>query len=469
MDDSVTDPTNNRPAWRLVGTVALGTLLNPLNSSMISVALVRLSDDFDVNLPTVTWVVSGFYLAGGVGQPFMGRLVDMFGPRRIFCSGLVIVLISVLAAVWAPTFGWLVAARVTQAIGTSAAYPAGLSLFRHSTRGPAAPAEALGVLSIANGASAALGPTLGGFLILVADWPAIFLVNVPIAVVALVAALIWMPRGAEALARSRGPRSVRGVLARVDIPGMILFSGTLTGFLSFLLSLGSGPRWPLLALIPVTGAVWYWYERRTSDPFVNVRMLSENPRLARVYAQFAAINVVFYSVFFGMPAWLEEARGLNPGQVGLLMLPLAGLSAVATPVAAWLTRRSGSGLTILAGTAGLSGSTLVLLALSSQASLWLIALAMTLFGVPTAFNNLGFQAALYEAAPTSDIGAAAGLFQTFRYVGSVLSTSVLGVIFGQAVTTGGLHAIAIVIAAMSFVLLGVSLYEVVSRKPAAHS
>src|SRR5436305_7915560 len=92
----------------LVGTIMLGTLLNPLNSSMIAVALVRLSDDFGVTLATASWLVSAFYIAAAVGQPLMGRLADLFGPKRVFCAGWVLVAASGALAPLAPGFGWLV-------------------------------------------------------------------------------------------------------------------------------------------------------------------------------------------------------------------------------------------------------------------------------------------------------------------------------------------------------------------------
>src|SRR5579859_1963930 len=94
---------------RVVFAIVLGTLLNPLNSSMIAVALVTLHHDFDVDLGTSTWLISGFYLAGAIGQPLMGRLADLLGARRVFLTGLTVALLVSIAAPFSPTFGWLVA------------------------------------------------------------------------------------------------------------------------------------------------------------------------------------------------------------------------------------------------------------------------------------------------------------------------------------------------------------------------
>src|SRR5437764_5816029 len=115
---------------RVVFAIVLGTLLNPLNSSMIAVALVTLHLDFGIDLGTSTWLISGFYIAGAVGQPLMGRLADLMGPRRVFLTGVTVAGDVALIAPLSPNFGALVAIRVVQAFATSTAYPSGLGMIR---------------------------------------------------------------------------------------------------------------------------------------------------------------------------------------------------------------------------------------------------------------------------------------------------------------------------------------------------
>src|SRR5919197_1650931 len=133
-----------RPGRRLVGAVLAGTLLNPLNSSMIAVALVLIQSHFRVSVATVSWLLSGFSLAAAVAQPLMGRFSDLFGPRRIFCTGLLVVGVASALAPLAPAFGWLIACRMLQALGTSAAYPAGLAIMRAVAPQGKTPAGTLG-------------------------------------------------------------------------------------------------------------------------------------------------------------------------------------------------------------------------------------------------------------------------------------------------------------------------------------
>ncbi len=443
-------PTSRIPASILL-TIAAGTLLNPLNSSMISVALVTIGKNFNVGIAAVTWLVSGFYLAAAVGQPLMGRLADMFGPRRIFLVGLALVLAAGVAGTFAPNLGFLIAVRVLQAFGTSAAFPAGIAMMRRiSGSGGRPPAAALGVISIAANVSAALGPTLGGSIISFSSWRGLFVANIAIAGVGILLALRYLPAHLSIPEEDRRKTGGRGGLG-LDIPGILLFGGTLTSLLVFLLSLSHIPRWIFLAAALLLALGFLVRERTTPTPFIDFSMFRGG--LGRVYATYATVNTVFYSMFFGLPLWLEQAGGYSPGVVGLLMLPFAGLGVAATPVAARLVRTRGVRLVLGIGMATMGAGTSILLLLGSGTPVVAILGITVVLGVPNAFNNLGLQAALFEAAPREKIGAASGLFQTFRYVGTFLSSALLGIVFGGKADDSGMHILAAVLVAISLALL----------------
>jgi MFS family permease len=394
---------------RIVGGLAVGNLLNPLNSSMIAVALVNLSADFGVPLATVTWVVSAFYIGGGIGMPLMGQLADRFGARRVLAAGLVLVGITSGLAPVAPSLAVLVGLRVFQAVGTSAPYPAALAIFRRLDARGRAPAGALGAISITNSVSSALGPVLGGALVALAGWQAIFVANVPLVIVALVLALVWLPPDA---ARA-GPRRRDADPAEQNNRG-----GT--------------------AEQPARVSAW--------------RLLRSKPLLS-VYAQFAAVNLVFYAVFYGLPLWLEQTRHYAPDATGLLLLPVAGIGIGATPIAARLITQRGPRPALLVGSGVLLAGSVLLFAFDDQTPVLVLLAVGAVLGVPNGFNNLGLQAALYEAATANQIGAAAGALQTCRYIGAVAATAIIGAVFGAEATSGSLHVLALVMAATSAALV----------------
>ena len=431
---------------RVIFAIVLGTLLNPLNSSMIAVALVTVHHEFNVDLGSSTWLISGFYLTGAVAQPLMGRLADLLGARRVFLTGLSIAGVIAFLAPVSPSFGWLVAARVVQAFATSAAYPSGLGMIRAASGARGIPAQALATMSVAASVSAALGPTVGGLILSVAGWQGIFLVNVPITAIGIVLALRWLPAPAPADAASAG-------LEALDVPGVILFAATLTSMLGGLLSLGSTQSWVLLAGVPFLALLLALRELRAASPFFDLRLLGANPVLIGIFLQFAAVTFVFYTFFFGLPIWLEEIRGFDARAAGLLILPVSGLGVVATPIAAALISRRGTRSALVIGSTVLcAGSALLLTFGPSTPLVGLIGVAIVL-GVPNGFNNMGLQAALYEAAPPARLSWAGGQFQTFRYIGAILSSTLLGAVFKQGATTEGLHAMAVLLVVVSIALV----------------
>jgi MFS family permease len=434
---------------RVLAAILLGTVLNPLNSSMIAVALVRIGNDFDVGIVSLSWLISSFYLVAAVGQSVLGRLADQFGPRRLQCIGFVLVGIAGALGAFAPSFGWLIAARFLLAIGTSAGFPAGLALLRNASGGHRPSPSTLAAITIAGSSTAALGPVLGGGLVALASWPAIFLVNVVFAAIALPLALRWLPRDPQ----HAGGVSLALVRRIVDVPGIFSFTVLLASLLALLLSLADTPLWWLAPVGLLAGVVLVVNDRRREDPFLDVRMLAANRVLLGVCLQYLLVNVVAFGVFFGLPLWLEAARGYSSGETGLLVVPLAGVAVIATPLAARLVSRAGIRPALVAGGCAMVAGTLLLLTFSASTPVIGIVAVAVVLGIPIGFNNLGLQSALYVAADPERTGAAAGLFQTCRFIGAVLSTSLLGIVFADGVDSARLHEFALVLAAVSAVVL----------------
>jgi MFS family permease len=455
-----------RTGPRTVAALITGTTLNPLNSSMIAVALVDVQRDLGVSTVTATWLVSAFYLAAAVGQPLTGRLADLLGPRRLFVGGMALTGLTGALAPFVPSFGWLVALRVLQALGTSPMYPSALAVLRGADPSGRPPARELGALSIAAYTSTGIGPVLGGILVTLAGWRAIFVVNVPLAVLGVVAALIWIPKdaGAAAAPVAGGPPATptwRGALRRMDLPAVAAFVVALTCLLAFLLSITD--RWWLLAPFAATALLFARRELRTAEPFVDLRLLARGGRLLSVFGRFTVVNIVFYSMFFGLPLWLEHVRNASPEAAGLLLLPVAALGAATTPLVARSIERSGPRPAMFIGAVSLTVGSLLLLPLGPATPTIAVVGVGLVLGVPNAFNNLGLQTALYQAAPPERMASSGGLFQTCRYLGAILSMALLGGIYGRSVTTSGFHAIAVVMSVLGAALV---VWTLVAGRPA---
>jgi MFS family permease len=430
----------------LLAAVACGILLNPLNSSMIAVALAPLRGAFDAGFHAAAWLIAAFYLASAVGQPVMGRLADLFGHRRLFVAGLLVVALASGLAALSTSLGQLVACRSLQALGSSALFPAGMGIVRRTIhrRQP----QALGVIAVFASTSAAIGPTLGGFLVAWQDWHAIFLVNLPMVALGLGLALAVLPPDP--------PREPSGGLRALDLPGVGLFALALGTGLAFLQSLSAGVAWWALPAALAAAGLFRARELRARPPFVDLRALRRNGPLLGVYLRFALVNVVFYSVFFGIPSFLEEARGDSPERAGVIMLAIAGIGIVVTPPAARVADRRGPRPILLAGALAMCAGTAALLAIGASTGVGWLVLVLAVLGAGAGLNNLALQVGLQRAAGQHEIAAASGLFMTARFTGTMLSASLLAIAFGQRVGTAQLHVLAAALLGASVLALALA-------------
>ncbi|MEV5506761.1 MFS transporter [Streptomyces orinoci] len=427
--------------------MVIGSMLNPVNSTMISTALVPIGRAFQAGASATVWLIAGLYMASSVAQPAMGRVADRLGARRVYLTGLVLVGLAGAGGLLARSLGELIAVRVLIGIGTSAAYPAAMAMIRSQSArlGVETPGRVLGSLTIAALSSAALGPVLGGLLVGVAGWRAVFGVNLPLAAAGLVLTLLWLPKDEPP---RTGPDR-RGGWAALDPLGVLLFTGTLLPVMFFLLRLRQLP-WPLLALGLVMGTALTFWERRARQPFLDVRMLAANRPLVRTYLRCGAAYLVIYCILYGYTQWLEESRGYSALMTGVLMLPMCVMAALCSALAARRRRVRGP---LLAGTAAMVAASAALVFAGPGTPVWLLVAIGLVFGLPNGLNAVGNQAAMYVQTPAEQTGTAAGLFRTAQYQGAIASSSLIGLLYGQRASTGGLHTVAVVLSVLGGVLL----------------
>ena len=436
---------------RFVLPLALGSSLNPINSTTIATALVPISQDFHASVAQTGWLIAGLYLTSAVAQPTMGRLADLLGARRVYIVSLLLVALAGVAGRWAPSRGWLVVVRVMLGIGTSGAYPSAMRLFRERAEqsGSAPPRIAMGVLSFTGIATSAVGPVLGGVLTGAFGWHAIFTVNIPLALFTLVMVLAWVPVDP--------PRHLpRGALVReLDLIGIGLFAGMLLALMTFLMDL-EHPRWAMLPVAAALCVLLVVHSLRRPEPFLDLRMLARHLPLTVTYLRAMAVFTTVYCVFYGFAQWLESAAGYSAATAGLATLPLSIVGGVASILGA--RTRGLRGPFLLAFAASILGC-ICLLCLTSASPLWLIAAAVAFFGVPQGLASTSTQAAVYLQAPADQLGMASGLQRTASYIGAILATSVLGVAYGHHATDGGMHILAYVIGGISLVLLVATVFD----------
>ncbi|HEY2673436.1 MAG TPA: MFS transporter [Rugosimonospora sp.] len=447
--------------WKFVTPLFVGSALNPINSSVIATALVPIAVALHVSVGRTALLVSALYLASAIAQPTAGKLSEVFGPRRVFLTGIVIVLAGGVLGGLSQDLAMLVVARVLIGIGTSAGYPSAMVLIRRRAAWAgldAPPGGVLGGLAIAGLATIAIGPPVGGLLIGAFGWRSAFLINVPITFVALAMAVFWIPRDRPA----EGPMRAREVASRIDVIGIAGFGGAMTALLVFLMSLPH-PNVIALAVTVVVGGALVAWELRAETPFFDVRQLVSNPALTRTYVRSGLTLLGVYTVLYGISQWLEASRGYSAEQAGLLILPMGALAAlISRPV----SRRNLVRSPLIAAAASmLVGSIGVFFFTAHSPAILLVGVTLV-FGITIGTTSVGNQTALYAQAPPGEVGTASGLFRTFSYVGSIASATITGIAFRTSVTDSGLHTVAVILVAVAAAVLLMTLADRHLKDPA---
>ncbi|WSV66365.1 MFS transporter [Streptomyces sp. NBC_01012] len=421
---------------RLLPPMMLGSVLNPINSTIIAVALVPVGRALGAPVSQTAWLVSALYLATAIGQPVVGRLIDIFGPRRLFLLSTGLVGLAGVVGTLAPNLGVLIGARVLLGFGTCAGYPAAMALVRSEAErtGRDSPGGVLTALAVANQTIAVVGPLLGGLLIGLGGWRTTFALNVPLAAAAVLLGFLRLPRTAgTGASRRRGRLS-----AQLDLPGMGLFAVMLISLLLFLMNLHLRD-WYLLVIAVVMGAAFAVRELRAATPFIDLRVLGGNTPLLITYGRALVAYVVAYSFLYGFTQWTEEGFGLSPFHAGLVQIPMFLLAIGVSVVSG---RRKGVRGKLLVGAAGQIVACVVMLTLTGESPVWMLVLVALIFGVPQGLNNLALQNSVYFQSDPERTASSAGLLRTFAYIGSMVASATAAASFGQRADTGGMHELA---------------------------
>ena len=444
-------PPDNSAGREVLFTIVLGAMLVPLNSTMIAVALPRLIADFGSDLSSVGWLVTGYLIAMASLQPVAGKLGDRLGRRTLVLAGLAWFGLSSLGAGLAPDLPILIAFRIQQAVAGALVFPNGIALLR-ATAPPGRLGRRLGLVMGALPLAAALGPLVAGALLAVADWRAIFLVNLPLVVAPLVVG--W---------RSL-PRTVRIPAAgSFDVLGGVLLSIFLLAA-AWTLNRGLSPSGASAAVLAGTAAVLLAaQELRHPHPLIEFRLFRD-PRFVAANGGVALSNLAMYVTLFALPILLSRRGGWTGAQVGLVVttMTLTMTMFASAPIGGRLADRYGARLPACVGLVFMT-SCFVPLALGVT-HLSGLAIVASLFGVGAGLGvaTVPLQLAAIEAVDVSESGLVAGVFSTSRYLGSIIGISLFaGALAPAATGSAGFRPLFAVVtgaaagsAALSFLLPG---------------
>lgn len=405
-----------RSPWPLLA-ICSGYFMVILDTTVVNVALPQLSRSMHASTSDLQWIVDAYSLSFAALLLTGGMISDARGAKRVFIGGIALFCLCSLACGLAPDVGLLIAARAAQGIGAAMSVPASLSLIQatYSERGDRR--RALGAWGAVAGVGGGGGPVLGGLLVSALGWRAVFFVNVPLGVAALVlsARLLVAPEPRPRASDSAGQLLVTTALA------------TLTAAL-----IGSGnDGWGAAAvLIPLgvaiaTGLAFIANERRTTAPMLPLSLFSSRA-FSGGTAVGLCINLGLYGELFVMTLYLQQLRGYSPALAGLALLPQMGLLTLGAALSGRMSARSGPRRPMLIGLAIGALGLLLLAGIGRSTPYPLLVVPLMLAGLGMSLTMPAATTAVIEAAPAQHSGLAGGTINAARQTGGLLGIALMG-------------------------------------------
>ena len=444
--------------------VALGTMLAPLNTTLVALALPDISGEFDASLDAVTWTITAYVIAMAVVQPIGGKVGDLYGRRRLYLFSMLGFGVASILAALSTDLTMLLVTRVVQALTAAMMLPTGAALVRQVF-----PVErraaAFGVVGAAAGLAAGIGPVLGGGILALGGWRAMFWMNIPIVLLGLVVAYRYFP-----------PAAKRGARPPFDLVGAVLLGAAMIAFALALSLAGSASLSLTAGLAGAAAALLVLFavnERRVVEPLTDPRLLG-NRSFVGATGTILFSTIGLYAIILVAPLLLKVVQERGSAETGLIMAAMSAPIFVLARVGGRLADRFGRRRPAMAGGVLQAAGAAVLLLSDLDASAWPVVAALLLMGAGLALQIPAAQTAAVEAVGERDAGMASGVYSMGRYIGSLIGAAALGALVGVAavenIGSGDLTPVFIMVAAATTASIG-SAWFIRSRgaSPAARS
>ncbi len=438
--------------WYALAVIMTGSMMGTLDASIANVAMPTLAHVYSTTVDNAEWVILSFMLVTASTLVLFGRLGDMFGQKRIYLTGFGIFGLSSLACAFSPTLIFMIVARAVQAVGAAMLVSSNQALIVDSF--PAAQrGRAIGFNGAAVAVGLSLGPIIGGAIITFGDWRWIFLINVPISILALIAAAFVLRRPERRRAEGFDPAG-----AVLSISGLFCLSLALSR--SHIWGWGSPWTWGLIVAALVLLGTFILVERHVAAPTLDLSLFKN-----RLFA-FSVVAALLYfvgiaGVIFIVPLSAQTTLGATAFGAGILLVPITAMNVFLAPLAGGLSDRVPVRYVSTAGALVVAIGLFLLSRLPPLPAVWQIIACLVVTGAGTAVFSQPNNSAIMGSAPQHRRGIAAGTLATARTTGQLLGIAVASAVYFARVAHLGALARTFVPAEMYFGFL-VTLLIVVS-------
>lgn len=410
---------------KIAAVVVVGAIMSILDITVVSIALPTFQDVFHTSYANVAWTMTGYTLALATVIPLSGWASDRFGTKRLYMLALVLFVAgSVLCAI-SNSIGMLIAFRVLQGIGGGMLMPVGMTIMTHAA-GPERVGRVMAVLGVPMLLGPIGGPILGGWLIQVASWHWIFLINVPVGVVAFALAAWLLPKDRPQPSES------------FDFIGMLLLS---PGLALLLFGVSSIPETGTVASVRVllsgiVGALlilaFVFHARRPTHPLVDLRLLKDR-NMAVAVVTFVLFAVAFFGAMLLFPSYFLQIRGQSTLDTGLIQAPLGIGAMLSMPLSGWLTDKIGPGRIVLSGLVFICAGLAVFTRLGPDTSYTLLLGALFVMGIGMGGGMMPIMTAALQTLKKHQVARGSTMLNIVEQIGAAAGAAILSTILTNGI------------------------------------
>jgi EmrB/QacA subfamily drug resistance transporter len=410
--------------WYTLGAACFGLFMAILDNLVVNIAMPTIARDLDANTSQLQWIVSAYTLVFASLQITAGGLGDRFGRKRWFLTGLTLFTLTSLAAAFSQSIEMLIALRALQGLGAAFIMPLSLSLISAAFP-PEERGKAVGIWGAISVSGIALGPIVGGALVQYASWHWVFLINIPIGIVALFVASAVV----------RESRDESGTVA-TDIPGTILITAGIASLTWGLIEAGNRGWTDGLILTAFTAAAaitaaFIWVEAHTERPMIPLRFFRSSTFTGANIDSFM-IAFLITGVSFFMTLYQQNIHGFSAMRTGLALLPMVVVMMVMSPISGTLTGKMGPRRLITFGMLVTGLGTFLMLLTGVNASYWMILPSFIVMGFGMSFIWAPMTTAVLNSVESEKSGVASAVNGALREIGTAFGVALLGTLASRA-------------------------------------
>jgi EmrB/QacA subfamily drug resistance transporter len=417
--------TSENRKWWTLGAVAFGLFMIMLDNTVVNVAVPAIQRDLGVGLSELEWIVAGYALSFAALMLTGGKLADLMGRRRIFVVGIVIFTVSSLFCGMADSGDTLIGWRIVQGVGAALMNPATLAIIA-ATFPPRERGTAIGIWAGVSALALAIGPLVGGLITEHASWNWVFLINVPVGVLGIVASYLLIDESRDMSENQR-----------LDLAGLVL-SGAGLFSLTYALIEANNHGWTSARILGFLGAAavllvaFVVWELRTRLPMLDLSLF-RNGTFAGANAVILLVGFAMFGIFFYVSLYMQNILGFSAVQAGAAFLPMTLLIIICAPIAGRLSDRIGSRWLMTSGMTLLGIQLLYYSTLGTTAGFFNLLPGLLIGGLGMSLTMTPSAAAVIGSVPVDKAGVGSAVMNSMRQVGGSLGIAALGAILAHGI------------------------------------